>query len=204
LCSDGARRGFFHFGLWLVSLLFDNRRGGGCGGLVAILRQRFAGKQDGFFGSVAGSGRSGVTRALRALRAAIVKAALLWTAWLETAGLLTARLKSTGILRALLAALRRRVLRRGKIAASGTALRASTAISSTAAAPAATTATVSAAPAALWAAVVAFAAAIGTAIGTGRIFLRGIVLVREILRGGGVRLRLALFGSFRVCFVMFV
>jgi hypothetical protein len=149
-----------------------------------------------------------MTRALLALRAAIVKAALLWTAGLETAGLLTPWFKSAGILRALLAALRRGVLGRRKVAASRGALRASAAISSTAPAPAATTATVSttvsAAPSALWAAVVAFAAAIGTSIGTGRIFLRGIVLVREILRGRGVRLRLALFGSFRVCFVMLV
>ena len=188
-----------------MSFLFDKRRGGGGSGLVAILRERFAGKHDRFFGSIARSRRSGLARAFRT---AIIKAALLWTARLKTAGLLTARLKTAGILRALLAALRRGVLGRRQVATSRAALRASAAISSTAPAPAATTATVSttvsAAPAALWAAVVAFAASIGTSIGTGRIFWRGIVLMREILRGGCVRLWLALFGSLRVRIVVLV
>jgi hypothetical protein len=184
-----------------MSFLFDKRRGCSCSGLVAILRERLAGKHDRFFGSIARSRRSGLARAFRT---AIIKAALLWTARLKTAGLLTARLKTAGILRALLAALRRGVLGRRQVATSRAALRASAAISSTAPAPAATTATVSAAPAALWAAVVAFAASIGTSIGTGRIFLRGIVLMREILRGGCVRLWLALFGRFRVCIVVLV
>lgn len=190
-----------------MNLWLDDRRG--CRGyrLVAILRKRFAGEQDGLFGSVAGSRRSRMTRAFLALRAAIVKTALFRTPRLETAGLLAARLKSAGILRALLATLRRSVLGRRQVAASRCALRASAAVAATAASPSATAAAVStpvpAAAAGLRAAVVAFAA-IGTSIGTGRVFLRGIVLMPKILRGGGVGFRLALFGSFRMGFVMLV
>lgn len=80
-----------------MSFRLDNLRSRRGGGLVAILRERFTGEQDGLFTSVAGGRRSGMPRAFGALRAAIVKTALLGAAGFETARLLAAIVEAARI-----------------------------------------------------------------------------------------------------------
>jgi hypothetical protein len=96
LGSSGARRCFLLLYPGLVRLVLDNRGGRGRDGLVAILRERFTGKDNRFFGGLARSRRSGVARTVRA---AIVKATLLWAPRFEPPRLLAALIKPTRVLR---------------------------------------------------------------------------------------------------------
>jgi hypothetical protein len=137
----------------------------------------------------------------RALGASIVVAALA-TARFEAARLRAARIailittaRIAGTLR--IPALRRGILRWRQIAPTRSPLMSTTATPSTAPSPAPTTATVPAVAAAITTSIaaeilptiIAFAAAIIP----WRIFLRGIVLMAEVLRRRGVRFRLAFF-----------
>jgi hypothetical protein len=136
------------------------------------------------------------------IRRAMIEPALRGATWFETARLAGAIFRpaliaaavivAARIVAARITALRRSVLGGGQVAAAyGWALRASTAVTSATAAPASATATITA----------AISTTIATTAGAWRIILSGIVVRREILRGGGVRIRLALLGVARVRFL---
>jgi hypothetical protein len=118
-------------------------------------------------------------------------AAIFWAALIAAAVIVAARLVAASF-----AALRRSILRGRQVAASyGWALRASTAMASATATPASTTATVAATvTTTIAAAAEILSAAIAATARAWRIILSGIVMGREILRGRGVRIRLALIG----------
>ena len=137
------------------------------------------------------------------IRRTMIEPALRGATWFETARLAGAIFRSaliaatvvvtTGIVAARLSALRRSVLGGRQVAAAnGWALRTSTAVTSATAAPAPATATITA----------AISTTVATTAGAWRIILSGIVVRREILRGRGVRIRLALLGVARVRFLM--
>ena len=130
----------------------------------------------------------------------MVKPALRGTTWFETSRLAAAIfwaaliaatvIVAARFVAASFAALRRSVFGGRQVAAAyGWALRAPTAMASTTAAPASTSAAVTAA---ITTAAEILTAAIAAAGGAWRIILGGVVVGREILRGGGVRIRLAL------------
>jgi hypothetical protein len=140
------------------------------------------------------------------IRRAMIEPALRGATWFETARLAGAIFRpaliaaavivAARIVAARITALRRSVLGGGQVAAAyGWALRASTAVTSATAAPASATATITAAIS------TTIATTIATTAGAWRIILSGIVVRREILRGGGVRIRLALLGVARVRFL---
>ena len=198
--SGGARNGFFAFRLWLARFHLNNWRNGRGHGLAAILGERFARQNDGFFRGF--GGRGGTGRMLN-IRRAMIEPALRGATWFETprlagaifrAALIAATvIVATRIVAARLTALRRSVLGGRQVAAAdGWALRASTTVTSATAAPAPATATITA----------AISTAIATTAGAWRIVLSGIVVRREILRGRGVRIRLALLGMAGVRFLM--
>jgi hypothetical protein len=129
------------------------------------------------------------------IRRAMIEPALRWATWFETTRLAGAIFRpaliaaavivAARIVAARFTALRRSVLGGGQVAAAyGWALRASTAVTSATTAPAPATTTISA----------AISTTIATTAGAWRIILSGIVVRREILRGRGVRIRLALLG----------
>jgi hypothetical protein len=145
------------------------------------------------------------------LRRTMIEPALRGATWFETARLAGAIFRSAliaatvvvaaRIVAARLSALRRSVLGGRQVAAAnGWALRTSTAVTSATAAPAPATATITAAISAAISTTIA--TAISTTAGAWRIILSGIVVRREILRGRGVRIRLALLGVARVRFLM--
>ena len=140
---------------------------------------------------------------MRSLWRAMIEPALRGTTWFEATRLAGAILRAAliaatvivaaRIVAARLSALRRSVLGGRQVAAAnGWALRTSTAVTSATAAPAPATATITA----------AISTAIATTAGAWRIVLSGIVVRREILRGRGVRIRLALLGVAGVRFLM--
>jgi hypothetical protein len=141
-------------------------------------------------------GRARVKTALRGtsrfettrLAAAIFRAALIATAVIVTARIVASRF----------AALRRSILGGRQVAPTHAwtlTLRASTAMAPATTSPASTSAAVTAAiSTTVAAAAKILAAAIAATAGAWRIVLSGIVMGREILRGRGVRIRLALFG----------
>src|SRR5271154_3080709 len=193
----------FDFALWFVIFRLNSGRRRSGRRLGAIFCERFARENDGFFDGVGWSGGAGETRSLGT---AIVEAALLGTAWFESARLTAAILRTaliaatvfvaTRFVAAGFAALRRSIFRRRKVA-SGGALRASTAMTPTTATETASTAIATAiTTATVRATVVAtakvLAAAIATTAGARRVILRRIVLRRKILWRGSVRIRLAL------------
>jgi hypothetical protein len=141
------------------------------------------------------------------IRRAMIEPALRGATWFETTRLAgaifsAALIAATIIVAARIVPARFTTLRRSVFggrqvaAADGWALRASTTVTSATAAPAPATATIPA----------AISAAISTAIPASarawRIVLSGIVMRREILRGRGVRIRLALLGVAGVRFLM--
>lgn len=143
----------------------------------------------------------------RSFRRPMIEPALRGTTWFETTRLAgaifrTALIAATVVVAARIVAARFTALRRSVLggrqvaAAYGWALRASTAMTSATAAPAPATATITATITA------AIATPIATTAGAWRIILSGIVMGREILRGRGVRIRLAFLGVSRVRFVM--
>jgi len=142
------------------------------GRLVAVLCQRFTGKKDLFFGDT-GHGRRRIARSFR------------------TPIVVTARLPTTIVISARVAALRRRVFRGRQIAPSGTTLWASAAMASAKASPTSTAAAISAT---VGAAIPTTAKILsGTIIAAaGRIVLRWVVMRREILGRGRIGIRLAL------------
>jgi hypothetical protein len=198
-----ARSRFLDFGLRLVKFRLRNwRRRRSCG-LSAILGKRLAWEKNGFFRDRAGSGGTG------SFGRAMIKAALRGTTGFKTTGLpaaifwaslITATIiVAAGLVSARLAALRRSVFGRREVASAYIwALRASAAMASATAAPSAATATVAAAittpvSTAIGTTAIALAGAIAAPAGARRVILRGIVVRREILRCGGVRIGLALF-----------
>jgi|SRR5580704_7773273 hypothetical protein len=193
---------FLDFGLRLVKFRLGNwRRRRSCG-LSTIFGERLAREKNGFFRDRAGSGGTGcfgramIKAALRGttgfkttgLPAAIFRASLITATIIVTAGLVSSRF-----------ALRRSVFGRREVASAYVrALRASATMASTTAAPASATATVTAAittpvSTAIGTTAITLAGAIAATAGAWRVILRGIVVGREILRCGGVRIRLALF-----------
>jgi len=177
----GTRNCFFAFRLRLVGFRLDNWRNGRGRGLAAILGERFARQNDGFFRGL--DGRGGTGRLLN-IRRAMIEPALRGATWFETTRLAgavfrAALIAATVIVAARIVAARFTALRRSVLggrqvaAADGWALRASTAVPSATAAPASATATITA----------AISTAIATTAGAWRIILRGIVVRREILRG---------------------
>jgi len=141
------------------------------------------------------------------IRRAMIEPALRRATWFETARLAGAVfraaliaatvIEATRIVAARFTALRRSVLGGRQVAAASRwALRPSTAVTSATAAPAPATATITAAICAT------ICAAIATTAGAWRIILSGIVVRREILRGRGIRIRLALLGMARGRFLM--
>jgi hypothetical protein len=186
--------------LRLVRFRLDNWRNGRGRGLATIFGERFARQNDGFFRGIDGSRGTG---RLLSIRRAMIEPALRGATWFETTRLAGAIFRAALIAAAVIVAarivaarftaLRRSVLGGGQVAAAyGWALRASTAVTSATAAPAPATAAITA----------AIATAIATAARAWRIILSGIVVRREILRGRGVRIRLALLGVARVRFLM--
>jgi hypothetical protein len=188
--------------LRLVQFRLDDRgRRSGGKRLSAIFGQRFAGKKNGFFRSIDGTRRTGITRSIRRT---MVKTALCWTAWFETARLATtifgtalvaaAIVVVAGFVTTGLAALWRSVFGGWQVAAaySGT-LRASAAMAATAPAEAAST-TISTTITTPVSSTISAAAVVLAAAGARRVVLRGIVVGRKILRGGSVGFGLALFG----------
>jgi hypothetical protein len=130
----------------------------------------------------------------------MVKAALRGTTWFKTTRLAAAIFRAALIAAAVIVAarlvaarfpaLRRSVLGGRQVAAPYSwALRASTAMAPATATPASTTATIAAT---VTTTTEILSAAIAAATGAWRIILGGIVVGREILRGRGVRIRLAL------------
>jgi hypothetical protein len=203
--SGGTRNCFFAFRLRLVRFRLDNWRNGRGRGLATILGERFARQNDGFFGGLDGCGGTG---RMLSIRRAMIEPALRGATWFETTRLAgaifrAALIAATVIVAARIVAARFTALRcsvlggRQVAAADGWALRASTAVTSAAAAPAPATATITAAISA------AISTAISTTAGAGRIILSGIVVRREILRGRGVRIRLALLGVARLRFLVY-
>ena len=190
--GSSARRDRFDLRLSFNLFVFDYRSGRGSSRrLVAIFCQGFAGEQDRLFGWI---DRHRWARAARMLWAAILKSARFGAAVFEVAGLSAAVLVTTGFTTARFA-LRRSVFGRRKIAACGTTLRTSTATASTATPKtSAPTALTTAVVAAIVASVVAAAITLALTItaGTRRVVLRWIVMWREILWSGSVRIRLAL------------
>lgn len=137
------------------------------------------------------------------IRRAMIEPALRRATWFETTRLAGAIFRAALIAAAVIVAarivaarftaLRRSVLGGRQVAAAGGwALRTSTAVTSATAAPAPATATITA----------AICATIATTAGAWRIILSGIVVRREILRGRGIRIRLALLRVARVRFLM--
>ena len=186
----------------------DNWRNGRGRGLAAILGERFARQNDGFFRGL--DGRGGTGRLLN-IRRAMIEPALRGATWFETTRLAgavfrAALIAATVIVAARIVAARFTALRRSVLggrqvaAASRWALRTSTAVTSATAAPAPATATITAAISTTIA--TAISTAIATTAGAWRIILSGIVVRREILRGRGIRIRLALLGVHRVRFLM--
>jgi hypothetical protein len=144
---------------------------------------------------------------MRSFWRAMIEPALRGTTWFETTRLAgtifrTALIAATVVVAARIVAARFNALRRSVFggrqvaAAYGWALRASTAMTSTPAAPAPATTTLTAAIS------TPISTPISTTAGAWRIILSGIVVGREILRGRGVRIRLAFLGVARVRFVM--
>ncbi len=175
--------------LFVCFMLNNGSRSGSGGRFAAIFSQRFTGKNDFLFGDAA----YWRCRAARSFRTTIV---------------VTARLSAAIIVAAGLAALRCCIFRGRQIARARAALRASAALPSATASPTAAAAAISAAVAT--AAIILPGAIVSAA---GWIVLRGIVMGREVLRRGGIGIRLAFFTCFgmllfhggrRKCFVMFV
>jgi hypothetical protein len=186
----GLRFVNFRLGHW--------RRRRSCG-LSTVLGQRFAREKNGFF---RGSAWCGGTRSFRR---AVVKAALCGATGFKTtrrtpaifrAALIAAAIVVTARLVSTRVALRRRILRRRKIATSGTLRATSAPLAPATAAPSSATATVAASvTTTISTASKILAAALAAAIGARRVVLSGIVVRRKILRCGGVRIWLSLFGS---------
>jgi hypothetical protein len=202
--SGGTRNCFFAFRLRLVRFRLDNWRNGRGRGLATILGERFARQNDGFFGGLDGCGGTG---RMLSIRRAMIEPALRGATWFETTRLAgaifrAALIAATVIVAARIVAARFTALRcsvlggRQVAAADGWALRASTAVTSATAAPAPATATITTAITA------AISTAISTTAGAWRIILSRIVVRREILRGRGVRIRLALLGVARLRFLV--
>jgi len=204
--SGRTRSCFFDFGLRLVRFRPDNLRNGRGQRLSTILGKRLAREKNRF---ICNSARC---RGTGSLRRAMVKAALRRTTRFETTRLAAAIFRAaliaaTIVVAARLASARFAALRRSVFggrqvaAAHAWALRASAAMATATAAPASATATITASvTTTISAAAVILAAAI--AAGAWRVILSGIVVGRKILRRGGVRIRLALFGMARVSIVM--
>jgi len=194
--------------LLLVRFRLDNGRNGRGHGLAPIFGERFARQNDGFFGGFDGGGGTGMERSFWRT---MIEPALRGTTWFEAARLAAAIFRAAliaatvvvaaRIVAARFTALRRSVFGGRQIAAAyGWALRASTAMTSATAAPAPATATITAASTTISTTV---STAISTTAGAWRIILSGIVVGRKILRGRGVRIRLAFLGVARVRFVMY-
>ena len=185
-----------------------NLRNGRGQRLSTILGKRLAREKNGF---ICNSARC---RGTGSLRRAMVKAALRRTTRFETTRLAAAIFRAaliaaTIVVAARLASARFAALRRSVFggrqvaAAHAWALRASAAMATATAAPASATATITASvTTTISAAAVILTAAIAATTGARRVILSGIVVGRKILRRGGVRIRLALFGMARVSIVM--
>lgn len=198
--AGSARRCVFEIRLWLVNFRLGNRGRRGSRGLAAILGERLAGEKKGLFRHSAGCrrtwrfGRAMIEATLRGtarFEATRLSAAIFRTALIAAAILVAARFVSAGF-----AALRGSVFGRWKIApANIRSLRTTATMASTTTAPAAAAAAITAAIAATVSTTIG-ATAIGLAATAGawRVVLRGIVVGRKILRSGGVRIGLTLFG----------
>jgi hypothetical protein len=203
-----AGRCVFEIGLRLVNFRLGHWRRRRSWGLSTILGKRLAWEKNGFFRGSTGCGGTG------GFRRAMIEAALRGTARFKTTRLaaaifcatliaapvvLVSVLVAARLVSARFAALGRGVLGRREVAAAhARALRASATMASATAAPASATAPVAGAiptpvSTAIGTTTITLAGAIGATARAWRVILSGIVMRREILRSGGVRIGLALF-----------